>query len=210
MTVDDGPVGASDDLGSRPVVLVGPMGAGKSSIGKKLARRLRVPFVDTDRVVVRENGPVADIFAQHGEQHFRALEREAVAASLTTAGVVSLGGGAVLDPETRERLSRARVVWLTVSAEAVEARLAGSARPLLQSGGIDAWRRIAAERDPLYRSVAHLRLDTSDRPVSTVVDDVVGWLRGGAEQPPTTTSPPVADLAPASPRPAPPAPERQP
>jgi len=162
----------------RPVVLIGPMGAGKSSIGKKLSRRLRLPFVDTDRVVVRRHGPVADIFAEHGEPRFRELEHDVVAEALTGPGVVSLGGGAVLHPDTRERLAAATVVLLTVTPEAVEARIAGSARPLLQTGGMAAWRAIADERAPLYRSLADVELDTSDRPVSTVVDDIVVFLAG--------------------------------
>ena len=160
----------------RPVVMIGPMGAGKSSIGKKLSRRLGVPFVDTDRLLAQRHGPVAEIFARDGEPRFRELEREVVAESLTGARVVSLGGGAVLDLQTRSRLQQADVVLLTVSPEAVAARLAGSSRPLLADGGMDAWRAIAREREPVYRSLADLVVDTSRRPVSHVVDDVVAWL----------------------------------
>ena len=182
--------GRTDVVGSElplPVALIGPMGAGKSSIGGKLARRLRVAFVDSDRALVREHGSIAGLFEQHGEPHFRRLEREVVAESLRSPGVVSLGGGAVLDPATRDLLRGVRVVLLTVTPEAVEARLDGTTRPLLQTGGLAAWRRIAAERDPVYRDLAHLVLDTSSRPVSTVVDDVVAWLAEGAPG-----APPVA------------------
>ena len=161
---------------ARPVVLIGPMGAGKTSIGKKLSRRLGVPFVDSDRLVVRRHGPIADLFDRHGEAHFRALEHEAVLEALTGDGVVSLGGGAVLDERTRASLSGLPVVLLTVTAEAVESRLAGSTRPLLERGGIEAWRAIAAERDPVYRALASAVFDTSHRPVSTVVDDIETWL----------------------------------
>ncbi|NRD25959.1 shikimate kinase [Frigoribacterium sp. VKM Ac-2836] len=152
------------------------MGAGKTSIGKKLSRRLGVPFVDSDRLVVRRHGPIADLFETHGEPHFRHLERDAVAEALSGDGVVSLGGGAVLDHRTRASLSGLSVVLLTVSAEAVESRLAGSARPLLQRGGIEAWHAITAERDPVYRALASVVFDTSHRPVSTVVDDIETWL----------------------------------
>lgn len=161
---------------SGPVVLIGPMGAGKTSIGKKLSRRLGVAFRDSDRIVVQRHGPIADLFARHGEQHFRGLERDAVADALASDGVVSLGGGAVLDETTRASLAPLPVVLLTVSPEAVEARLAGSSRPLLQRGGIDAWRAIAADRDPVYRELASVVVDTSHRPVSAVVDDIVTWL----------------------------------
>lgn len=159
-----------------PVVLIGPMGAGKTSIGKKLSRRLDVPFVDSDRLIVGRHGPIADLFEQHGEAHFRALEHAAVVEALAGHGVVSLGGGAVLDPRTRASLSGLPVVLLTVTAEAVESRLAGSARPLLQRGGIDSWRAIATEREPVYRRLASVVFDTSHRPVSTVVDDIQTWL----------------------------------
>jgi len=161
---------------TRPIVLVGPMGAGKTSIGKKLSRRLGVPFVDSDRLIVRRHGPIADLFDRHGEAHFRSLEHEAVVEALAGDGVVSLGGGAVLDERTRASLSGLPVVLLTVTAEAVESRLAGSARPLLQRGGIGAWRAIAAERDSVYRALASVVFDTSHRPLSTVVDDIETWL----------------------------------
>jgi len=164
----------------RPVAMIGPMGAGKSSIGKKLSRRLGVGFLDADRLLVQRHGPVAEIFARDGEPRFRELEREVVAEALASTGVVSLGGGAVLDPLTRERLRGASVVLLTVTPEAVADRLAGSSRPLLAQGGMDAWRAIALEREPVYRSLADLVVDTSRRPVSHVVDDVVAWLAAGA------------------------------
>lgn len=159
-----------------PVVLIGPMGAGKTSIGKKLSKRLGLSFRDSDRLIVQRHGPIADLFSRHGESHFRELEHLAVAEVLAGDGVVSLGGGAVLDGRTRASLASLRVVLLTVTPEAVEARLAGSARPLLQRGGIDAWRAIAAERDPIYRGLASVVIDTSHRPVSTVVDDIETWL----------------------------------
>jgi shikimate kinase len=160
----------------RPVVLIGPMGAGKSSIGKKLARRLGSAFVDSDRVIVQRHGPITEIFERDGEAVFRSLEREVVAEALGSDGVVSLGGGAVLDESTRASLAGLPVVMLSVSASAVESRLAGGSRPLLTRGGIDAWREIAARRDPVYRDVASVVVDTSHRPVSSVVDDIVAWL----------------------------------
>jgi shikimate kinase len=174
---------AASSAGDVPVVMIGPMGAGKSSIGKKLSRRLHVPFVDTDRVIVRRHGPVAEIFSSQGEPRFRELEHEVVVEALAAPGVVSLGGGAVLHADTRERLRATRVVLLTVTPEAVEARIAGSSRPLLQTGGMAAWRAIADERQPLYRSLADVELDTSDRPVSTVVDDIVAFLAGLPDHP---------------------------
>lgn len=159
-----------------PVVLIGPMGAGKTSIGKKAARRLGVPFADTDKLLVARHGAVADVFERHGEAHFRELERAVVAEALVGEGVVSLGGGAVLHPATQSLLASVPVVLLTVTAEAVAPRLAGSPRPLLAAEGMVAWRRIADARAPLYRELADLVLDTSHRPVSGVVDDLVTWI----------------------------------
>jgi shikimate kinase len=163
-----------------PVVVIGPMGAGKSSVGKRVAKALGVAFTDTDRVIVREHGPIPGIFADRGEPAFRALEAEAVRAALTTGGVIAVGGGAVTHPDTRQALAGARIVLLTVSPEAVADRIAGSDRPLLANGGIDAWQTIADERAATYAELAHVVVDTSRRPMSRVVDEVVTWLRSTA------------------------------
>src|SRR5690606_3891139 len=115
-------------------VFIGPMGAGKTRIGKRVARALEVPFTDTDKVIVAAHGPIADIFDQHGEPHFRALERDVVHEALTGGGVVSLGGGAVLDPGTQHALEGLPVIYLRVDADAVSARLADGTRPLRRRG----------------------------------------------------------------------------
>jgi len=115
-------------------VFIGPMGAGKTRIGKRVAKALGVPFTDTDKVIVAQHGPIADIFDAHGEPHFRALERAAVAEALRGEGVVSLGGGAVLAPETQELLAGLPVILLHVEADAVAARLADGKRPLVRGG----------------------------------------------------------------------------
>ncbi|RKR74093.1 shikimate kinase [Frondihabitans australicus] len=161
----------------RPIVVIGPMGAGKTSVGKKLAKRLGRTFVDTDRVIVRHHGPIAALFEEHGEERFREIERDAVAdALLDPASVISLGGGAVLHPETRERLRGARVVLLAVTPEAVAARIQGTDRPLLQHDGLTAWQEIAERRAPVYASLADFTVDTSHRPLVHVVDDIVRWI----------------------------------
>jgi shikimate kinase len=173
-----------------PVVVIGPMGAGKSSVGKRVAKALGVPFTDTDRVIVREHGPIPGIFADRGEPAFRALEAEAVRAALDTGGVIAVGGGAVTHADTRQAMSGARIVLLTVSPEAVADRIAGSDRPLLANGGIDAWQTIMDERAATYAELAHVVVDTSRRPMSRVVDEVVAWLRtdaGASERSSTAT-----------------------
>lgn len=159
-----------------PVVLIGPMGSGKSRVGKQLAKRLGVRFIDTDAVVASEHGAITSIFEAHGESHFRMLERTAVAAALTESAIVSLGGGAVLDPETQDDLARARVVLLTVSAQAVLSRANLDKRPLLRDDP-GAWARIAAARRPIYERLADVVFDTSHRPISGIVDELVAWVK---------------------------------
>jgi shikimate kinase len=158
-------------------VLIGPPAAGKSRIGKRVAKLLGVPFLDTDSQIVAAHGKIADIFAEHGEPHFRALERAAVADALTGPGVVSLGGGAVLDRDTQADLRGQRVVLLTASADAVRKRIRGGKRPLLASGGIEAWERLVAERTPIYEALAKRTWDTSTRPVDQIAAEIAEWLR---------------------------------
>lgn len=159
---------------SPAVVLVGPMGAGKTKVGRRVARLLGREFTDTDKMVVAEHGPIAAIFAEHGEPYFRRLEREAVARALSTDDVVSLGGGAVLDASTRSDLAAQRVVYLTVSARAVEGRLGEGKRPLIRNGVSD-WQRIFDERRALYEEVADLEIDTSHRPFDGIAEEVAAW-----------------------------------
>ena len=161
-------------------VLIGPPAAGKSRIGKRVAKLLGVPFTDTDSRIVAEHGAIADIFAEHGEAHFRALERRAVAAALAGPGVVSLGGGAVLDRDTQADLADLRVVLLTATADSVKKRIRGAKRPLLASGGIEAWERLVAERTPIYEALATRTWDTSSRPVDSIAAEIAEWL--GAEE----------------------------
>lgn len=162
------------------VVLIGPMGAGKSSIGKKLSRALGVPFTDSDGLVVREHGPIEDIFATHGESHFRELERRAVSAALELGGVVALGGGAVLHPETQRDIAAHRVVLLTVSEQTIASRLRGSVRPLLQGDDpVARWREVAESRRELYERLADARFDTSTGHIQDIVDAIAAWTREG-------------------------------
>lgn len=153
------------------------MAAGKSSVGRQLAKRLGRTFVDTDRVVVREHGPIPAIFAEHGEPYFRSVERTAVSQSIAPDTVVSLGGGAVIDETTRQLLRECTVVLITIDDQTAERRLTKPGRPLVDDGGVDAWRRIYAEREPIYRSLADITVDASRRPMSRIVDDIEHWLK---------------------------------
>jgi shikimate kinase len=161
-----------------PVVLIGPMGAGKTSVGRRVARALERPFFDSDIAVVREHGPIEAIFAEHGEAHFRSLERAAVREGLAGGGIVSLGGGAVLDPRTRADLARARVALLTVEPRVVASRVRESARPLLQGDdAITRWIAIYEERRALYEELADETFDTSSGPLQQVVEAITAWVR---------------------------------
>ena len=171
--------GASHELNATPIpetiVLIGPPAAGKTRIGRRLAQRLDVPYIDTDRVIVSGHGAIPRIFAEHGEAYFRRIEREAVRDALTSPAVVSLGGGAVLDPETQDDLASKTVILLTVTEQAVLERIDNAKRPLVT--GIDAWRRIVAERAALYASLADFTVDTSFRPVAPIADEIAAWLK---------------------------------
>ena len=160
----------------RPVVvLIGAPGAGKTRMGKRLAKLLDVPFIDTDKTIVAEHGPIAALFETHGEPHFRSIERDHVARALSTGAVVALGGGAVLDSSTRALLQDHRIVLLTVSAEAVEQRISNDKRPLLKDG-IGAWVALAETRRPIYESLATRTFDTSNRPLDKIAADIVDWI----------------------------------
>ncbi|MEV4735091.1 MULTISPECIES: shikimate kinase [unclassified Microbacterium] len=160
------------------LVLVGPMAAGKTSVGRRVARRLKVPFIDTDKRVVAAHGPIPTIFAEFGEARFRELEREAVAAALGEGGVVSLGGGAVTDAGTRDLLREHPVVFLTVTPEAVAERIAGGGRPLLDGEDpLGRWTRILEERRRWYEEVASTTFDTSRRPMHRIAEEIAAWRR---------------------------------
>jgi shikimate kinase len=161
-----------------PIVLVGAMGSGKSRVGQRLAASAGVPFIDTDARIVERHGPIDAIFTREGEQGFRVIEREVVAEALREAAVVSLGGGAVLHPDTRAELGDLPVVWLRVSPEAVAPRLRGGTRPLLAKGGMATWKAILEERTPIYTALADYDIDTSRRSVARIVDDITGRFGG--------------------------------
>jgi shikimate kinase len=165
------------------IVLVGLMGAGKSTVGRILASRLGRVFIDTDAMV--EDGElmtIAELFATLGEPAFRMLEvdavRDAVASPLLS--VIAVGGGAVVDPQNRESLSEAgHVVWLRARPETLAARVGdGASRPLLVSSPVESLARLSAERDAAYHDVADVIVDVDDLSASEVADRVVAELAG--------------------------------
>jgi shikimate kinase len=157
------------------VVLVGPMGAGKSSVGAELARRWEVDLRDTDADVETDAGKtVSEIFVDDGEQVFRALERRAVENALAEhTGVVALGGGAVMADETRSALAGHRVVFLDVGLADAAARVGlGGTRPLLLGNVRGQLKALLDARRPLYDEVAVVRVDTDGKTVADVADEV--------------------------------------
>ena len=168
------------------LVLVGPPASGKTTVGTAVAAALGVAFRDTDRDVETGTGSsVADLFLEHGEPHFRALERAAVERALTEHdGVLALGGGAVMDEGTRALLvahGRAGgvVVWLDVDLGSAAKRVGLSRdRPLLAVNPRAMLRTMLEDRAPLYREVATATVPTSGRTPDDVVVDVLALLRG--------------------------------
>ncbi|MGW3241100.1 shikimate kinase [Streptomyces sp. NPDC001070] len=161
------------------VVLVGPMGVGKTTVGELLAERLGTTCRDTDADIVRAQGrPIADIFVEDGEEHFRALEAEAVRAALAEhPGVLALGGGSILAEDTRKLLAGLPVVFLDMDvAEAVKRVGLDTARPLLAVNPRRQWRELMEARRPLYTEVARAVVSTDGRTPEDVADAVLDAL----------------------------------
>jgi shikimate kinase len=169
-------------LGAPNIVLIGPMGSGKTAVGRCVARHLSRPFYDSDTEIVRRTGvDIPYIFEREGEAGFREREREAIEALAALAGIVlATGGGAILLPGNRLLLAqRGCVVYLETSVEQQAERVKqGRNRPLLSN--VDPATRLEelmAVRDPLYRSIADFTVATEGRRVKAVADDIVRMIR---------------------------------
>ncbi|MFI6475874.1 MULTISPECIES: shikimate kinase [unclassified Streptomyces] len=161
------------------VVLVGPMGSGKSTVGALLAERLGAPYRDTDAdIVAAEGRAISDIFIEDGEPHFRALERDAVRTALAEhTGVLALGGGAILDADTRALLAPYPVVYLSMDVEEAVKRVGlNTARPLLAVNPRRQWRELMDARRHLYTEVARAVVATDERTPEEVAQAVLDAL----------------------------------
>jgi shikimate kinase len=177
-------------LGTRSVVLVGMMGVGKSTIGRRLAARLRLPFVDADAEIEAAAGmSIPDIFETHGEPHFRDGEARVIARLLDSGpAVIATGGGAFMREETRGRIrNKAVSLWLKADADIIMKRVKRRAdRPLLQTADPAATvGRLIREREPVYQH-ADLTIWSRDVPHEKIVDECIdalyGWLCGDGEK----------------------------
>ncbi len=165
----------------RPIVLVGLMGAGKSTVGKRLAKRLGLPFVDSDSAIEDAAGySAAEVFERFGEKDFRDGERRLVARLIEgSAGVIATGGGAFVDPRTRELLNqRAITVWLDAPVDILRERTSRrNTRPLLRTADPKATlARLAEERRSSYAE-AHIHIRSGIQGHGEVVDKIIDALR---------------------------------
>lgn len=154
------------------IVLMGAPGAGKSTVGRRLARKLGRTFVDVDQRIEEVVGkPVAEIFADEGEAHFRTLEQDATIELLGTYDVVALGGGAVMNPVIREALAGHEVIWLKVSIGQATRRVGmNTVRPLLLGNVRGRLIELLRERTPVYEALATQTVETDGRGCAEVAD----------------------------------------
>jgi shikimate kinase len=184
-------------LGARSIVLVGMMGAGKSTIGRRLSARLRLPFLDADTEIEAAAGmSIPDIFEAHGEPHFRDGEARVIARLLDSGpAVLATGGGAFMREETRNRIGdKAVSIWLKADADIIMKRVKRRAdRPLLQTADpLATVGRLIEEREPVYRH-ADLTIWSRDVPHEKIVDECLEGLHallcgGAAKQASDTVS----------------------
>ena len=163
------------------IVLIGPMGAGKTTVGAEVAKRLNCSFADSDQLIEADQGKsISEIFIEDGEPHFRLVEESIVIdALLAEEGVLSLGGGAVTNDATRRAIASnaAKKIFLDISLSAVSPRVGfDSARPLLMVNPRQKWAELMNARRPIYESLADFRIDVSEKSVEEIVSEIVESL----------------------------------
>lgn len=171
----------SDILTEKPLVLIGLMGVGKTTVGRRLAKRLNLPFVDADEEIEKAADlKITEIFDRFGEDYFRDGERRVIARLIEgPRRVIATGGGAFMNEETRNIiLSSATAIWLDADIETLVKRVARrDTRPLLRNGDSEEiLRNLAAKRNPVY-ALAHLHVTGNDAPHELTVDKIIKALR---------------------------------
>jgi shikimate kinase len=164
-------------------VLIGPPGAGKSSIGRLLARAIKSDFTDTDALIESEQGkPISQIFVDDGEPHFRMIEERICLDSIhNLSGVLSLGGGAILSEKVANALkeSSSDIIFLDVSLAVAAPRVGFNRdRPLLLGNPRQQWQKLMDDRRPIYESLATVHILTGDRAVNEVVKEILTVIGG--------------------------------
>ncbi|KMY23696.1 shikimate kinase [Actinobaculum suis] len=167
-------------------VIIGLPGAGKSTVGRLLARELGVPFADSDQLIVEATGrSIPDIFADDGEAGFRQIEEKEIARALREfGGVLSLGGGAILSPQTRQNLRGHHTILIEAPQAELLRRVTNSRtkRPLLENNPEENLARLTVERAPLYEEVATIRVQSGPEPVRGVVVQALEKLQEAEAQ----------------------------
>lgn len=164
------------------LVMVGAPASGKSTVGRALAERLGLPFIDVDAAIEENAGKrIGDIFVDDGEAEFRRMEADATLALIQQPAVVSLGGGAVLNPDIRAALADHAVCWLQVSVTHATRRVGMNVmRPLLLGDVRKNLENLLAEREPFYREVADVTIDTSVLKPDEIVEQLIAHLSSEA------------------------------
>jgi len=162
-------------------VLIGPPGAGKSSVGRYLARAIKVDFADTDHLIEIEQGkPISQLFIDDGEPFFREVEERICKQALQDfGGVLSLGGGSILSPNVAEAISNcgSDVIFLDVTLAVAAPRIGFNRdRPLLLGNPRQQWQKLMDDRRPIYESLATVHITTGDRSVSEVVKEILATV----------------------------------
>lgn len=163
-------------------IFIGPMGSGKSTIGKAVASALGLPFRDTDSIIEeREEMPVSQIFIDKGEEHFRTIEKKVLRDELLNDGsILALGGGAPIsvDAQSALKVSSAPVIYLDISLASVAPRIGFNRdRPLLLHNPRGQWQTLMEARRPIYESIANFIIDVNGKSQKQIVDEALGALK---------------------------------